>query len=339
MRTSILGNLPLSRVAPAEWAAQRPTYGDAKPELIESAVKRACARPSGNWFVLAPSREIRADRPFGAAVGRQELVAWRDGSRRIVVGPGACPHLGAPLAKSRIDCGALRCHWHGLALTGDGGPGWRPLPAYDDGVLTWVRLDELGGEEPLPEPVIAARPAPAASIAAVAELTGTCEPDDVIANRFDPWHGAWFHPYSFTRLTVVSTPREDMEGMRGEQDRFVVDVTFRVGRRVGVPVQAEFFSPEPRTLVMRIIGGEGAGSVVETHAVPSMPSIDGRPRTRVVEATIATSERTGFKAALRIAPALRVIMRRAAARLWRDDLAYAERRYALRSGHLEPERP
>jgi hypothetical protein len=336
MRTGVLGRLPLARVDPVEWAAQRPTYRDARPELIESATKRASARPSGNWFVLAASREIRTDRPFGASIGRQELVAWRDSSRRIVVGPGACPHLGAPLAKSRIDCGVLRCHWHGLALTGDGGPGWRPLPVHDDGVLTWVRLDGFGGEAPLPAPVIAARPDPAASVAAVAALTGTCEPDDVIANRFDPWHGAWFHPYSFTRLTVVSTPQADVEGMRAEQDRFVVDVTFRVGRRVGVPVQAEFFSPEPRTLVMRIIGGEGAGSVVETHAVPAMPSNDGRPRTRVVEATMATSDRTGFKAALRMAPALRVIMRRAAARLWRDDLAYAERRYALRSGNLEP---
>ena len=32
------------------------------------------------------------------------------------------------------------------------------------------------------------------------------------------------------------------------------------------------------------------------------------------------------------APLLRPLMRRAATRLWRDDLAYAERRYALRSG-------
>jgi hypothetical protein len=31
------------------------------------------------------------------------------------------------------------------------------------------------------------------------------------------------------------------------------------------------------------------------------------------------------------APAIRPLMRRTATRLWRDDLAYAERRYALRS--------
>ncbi|WP_435844405.1 DUF5914 domain-containing protein, partial [Streptomyces griseus] len=29
-----------------------------------------------------------------------------------------------------------------------------------------------------------------------------CEPQDVVANRLDPWHGAWFHPYSFVDLTA-----------------------------------------------------------------------------------------------------------------------------------------
>ena len=31
---------------------------------------------------------------------------------------------------------------------------------------------------------------------------GVCEPQDVIANRLDPWHGAWFHPYAFSHLVV-----------------------------------------------------------------------------------------------------------------------------------------
>ncbi|WP_233159767.1 DUF5914 domain-containing protein [Actinophytocola xanthii] len=298
--------------------------------MIEAAAKRAAARPSGNWFVLAASREIRSDRPFGTAVGPRELVAWRDASGALVVGSGICPHLGAPLAAGRVDCGTLRCRWHGLALDANGGPGWRPLPAHDDGVLAWVRLDDLGGEPPLPAPVLARRPAPDASVDAVATLTGVCEPDDVVANRLDPWHGAWFHPYSFTRLTVVSAPEASTD-LPDEQDRFVVDVTFRVGPRLGVPVRAEFFCPEPRTVVMRITDGEGRESVVETHATPRAPGVDGRARTAVVEATIATSDRPGFASARRLAPLLRPMMRRTAARLWRDDLAYAERRYALRA--------
>ncbi len=323
------GELPVQPLAPQAWTTQVPTYRDAKPALIEAAAKRAAARPSGNWYVLAASREIRADRPFGSAVGPRELVAWRDRDGRLVVGSGVCPHLGAPLALGRVDCGTLRCRWHGLALDGDGGPGWRPLPSHDDGVLAWVRLDDLGGEPPLPEPVVADRPDPAVSVAAVTTVTGVCEPDDVVANRLDPWHGAWFHPYSFTRLTVSSTPDTE-PGLTEPDDRFVVDLTFRVAPRFGVAVRAEFFCPEPRTVVMRIVDGEGTGSVVETHATPRAPGPDGRPRTSVVEATIATSARPGFGGAIRIAPLLRPLMRRAAARLWRDDLAYAERRYALR---------
>jgi hypothetical protein len=323
--------VPVRPLDPQAWTAQEPTFTSAKPAVIDAAAKRAAARPSGNWFVLAASRDIRADRPFGTSVGPRELVAWRDSGGDLVVGPGVCPHLGAPLALGRVDCGTLRCRWHGLPLDGGGGPGWRPLPSHDDGVLAWVRLDDLGGEPPLDAPVLGARPAPARSVEAVATLTGVCEPDDVVANRLDPWHGAWFHPYSFTRLTVVSAP-DAATGLPDEDDRFVVDVTFRVGPRLGVPVRAEFSCPEPRTVVMRITDGEGRDSVVETHATPRAPGRDGRPRTAVIEATIATSDRPGFAGAQRVAPLLRPLMRRAAARLWRDDLAYAERRYALRSG-------
>lgn len=325
-------DVPVRPLAPLGWTDQEPTYRAARPGLIEAAAKRAAARPSGNWFVLAASREIRPDRPFGTAVGPKELVAWRAEDGTLVVGSGICPHLGAPLAAGRVDCGTLRCRWHGLALDAEGGPGWRPLPAHDDGVLAWVRLDDLGGEPPLPEPVLGARPDPAASVEAVATLVGVCEPDDVIANRLDPWHGAWFHPYSFTRLSVASAPAETPD-LPDADDRFVVDVTFRVGPRLGVPVRAEFFCPEPRTVVMRITDGEGRGSVVETHATPRGRGLDGRPRTAVIEATVATSERPGFARATRLAPLLRPLMRRTAARLWRDDLAYAERRYALRAGH------
>ncbi|TWE29066.1 Rieske-like 2Fe-2S protein [Prauserella muralis] len=302
--------------------------GQARPAVIAAAARRARARPSGNWFAFAASRDVRADRPFGTHVAGRELVAWRDEHGGLVVGPGACPHLGAPLAEGRVACGQLLCRWHGLALRAGGTAEWRPLPAHDDGVLTWVRLDAEGGEEPTERPVLPARPGLGGAVAAVARLEGVCEPSDVVANRLDPWHGSWFHPYSFTRLTVVHAP--STTATDGD-DRFVVDVTFRVGPRLGVPVRAEFTCPERRTVVMRIVSGEGEGSVVETHATPLGPGRDGRPRTAVLEATIATSRRPGFTVARGLAPVVRAAMRRAATRLWRDDLAYAERRYALRA--------
>ena len=102
--------------------------------------------------------------------------------------------------------------------------------------------------------------------------------------------------------------------------------------RLGVPVVAEFTSPEPRTIVMRIVEGEGAGSVVETHATPLGPGPDGRPRTAVLEAVVAHSDRPGFARALRRGAADRTADAPCRHRLWRDDLVYAERRYRLRAG-------
>lgn len=320
---------PVRRIHRPRWTAQEPSYRAARPAVIEAALKRAEARPSGNWYVVTASRAVRGDRPYGATVAGIELVAWRDAAGSLTVGPGACPHLGAPLAQARLDCGELVCRWHGLRLGRDGGYGWEAFPSHDDGVLAWVRLDAVGGEQPSPEPFVPRRPGIADSVEAVATVTGVCDPSDVVANRLDPWHGAWFHPYSFTSLDVLDAPGE-VEVTEAD-DRFAVAVTFRLGGGLGVPVHAEFSCPEPRTVVMRIVDGEGAGSVVETHATPLRRGRDGRPRTAVIEAVLATSARRGFAAARVAAPALRPLMRGAAARLWRDDLAYAERRYALRT--------
>ncbi|MGH4013377.1 MAG: DUF5914 domain-containing protein [Pseudonocardiaceae bacterium] len=321
--------VPLRRLRPAPWVQQGPTWRQARPALIEAALTRAQARPSGNWFVLGASREIRRDRPFGRTVAGVEVVAWRTPDGALHAGPGECPHLGAPLCQASVHGGDLVCRWHGLALGARGGPGWAPFPAHDDGVLAWVRLDAVGGEHPLPSPVLHHRPDPASSLDVVFTAVGRCEPEDVIANRLDPWHGSWFHPYSFVGLQVVEEPGDDVAD--AASDRFVVDVAFRLTRRVGVPVRAAFLCPDPRTIVMHILAGEGAGSVVETHAVPLDRDDAGHPRTAVIEATIASSGRTGFAVARRGAPLVRPAMRWAAARLWRDDLAYAQRRYDLRT--------
>jgi len=308
------------------WAQQAPTYQQAEPALIDAALQRAHRRPTGNWYVFAASTDVRGDRPFGTRVAGLEIVAWRDETGGLHVGPATCPHLGADLATGTVECGGLICPWHGLRLSGGREFGWKPLPAHDDGVLVWVRLDGIGGEEPLDAPVLAARPA-GPRLAAVTRLEGACEPRDIIANRLDPWHGAWFHPYSFAQLEVLSAPPVDADD---DADIFTVAVTFHLGR-LGMPVITAFSVPEPRTVVMHIVEGEGVGSVVETHATPIGPGPDGRPHTAVIEAVIAASGRTGFQLSLLGAPLLRPLMKLGAARLWRDDLAYAERRYALRA--------
>lgn len=322
------------RRRPERWERQRPTWRDARPAVIDGALKRALARRSGNWYVLGAARDIGPRKPFGRAVAGVEVVAWRDATGRLVAGPGACPHLGAPLAEGAVHCGTLRCRWHGLALDGAAFAGWEPFPAHDDGVLAWVRLDAPGGERPLPRPVLPPRPGPAGTLVAVHTAVGACEPEDVVANRLDPWHGAWFHPYSFVDLDVVGAPTE--AGTEGP-DEFLVAVSFKVAGRAVVPVTARFTAPEPRTVVMHLVDGEGKGSVVETHATPLAPDDRGRPRTAVVEAVLATSDRPGFALARAAAPLVRPLMRAAAGRLWRDDLAYAERRWQLRHSGRYPD--
>jgi hypothetical protein len=316
---------PLTRLPALAWERQPPTWRAARPGIIEGALKRALDRQSGNWYALAASRRVRSRRPLGATVAGVEVVVWRGGDGRVLAGPGACPHLGAPLCQSAVVAGRLVCHWHGLSLGARGAPGWHPYPAYDDGVLVWVRLDEAGGGEPTQSPPLPVRPDRARTVEAVATQAGRCEAQDVLANRLDPWHGAWFHPYAFARLTVLEEPDED------NGDRFLVDVSYRTPGRTAIPVRAEFTAPGPRTVVMRIVDGEGATSTVETHATPLTPDGHPRPRTAVIEAVLASSGRPGFALAQRAAPLLRPLMRRAAARLWRDDIAYAERRWLLRS--------
>jgi hypothetical protein len=331
LRTRIAKASPFALLPRLRWSRQEPTFQAASAAVIAAALQRSQRRPSGNWYPIAASVDI-GRKPFGAKVAGAELVAWRGAAGELHVGPGACPHLGAELCTGRVDDGVLVCPWHGLRLTGRRELSWKPHPAHDDGVLAWVRLDATGGERPTELPVLPERPV-VPTISAVATLAGACEPADVIANRMDPWHGAWFHPYSFARLEVLSAPPVDLD-LPEELDRFLVAVTFRIGR-LGVPVIAEFTSPEPRTIVMRILEGEGSGSVVETHATPLGPGSDGRPRTAVIEAVIAHSDRPGFARALRATSLITPFMRRTAARLWRDDLAYAERVFALRSASHE----
>ncbi|HWM40080.1 MAG TPA: DUF5914 domain-containing protein [Streptomyces sp.] len=325
MKRPYSGRSPLRLLPAPAWEQQAPTWQAARPSLIADALKRAAGRPSGNWYVIGASRDVPSGRPVGRTAAGVELVVWRSTGGALRAAPGACPHLGAPLREGALCGGRLICRWHGLALGEDGMGDWQLFPAHDDGVLAWVRLDAAGGEEPTPQPVVPPRPAAARTLDAVITQVGDCEAEDVIANRLDPWHGSWFHPYAFTRLTVVEEPGPH------NGDRFLVDVAYRLTARTGVPVRAAFSAPEPRTVVMHILEGEGASSVVETHATPLTPPGHPRPRTAVTEAVLATSRRPGFTLARRVAPLLRPFMRRSAARLWRDDLAYAERRGQLRS--------
>ena len=200
-----------------------------------------------------------------------DLVARGDEAGALRAAPGACPHMGASLACARVRGDNLVCPWHGLEL-GDGAHGrWRPLTAHDDGVLAWVRLARAGDETAAPNLLPILAPRPTTALSGVIRMEANCDPGDILANRLDPWHGAHYHPHSFARLKVLEE-RDDL---------LLVRVAYRVFGPLAVEVDATFHCPDPRTIVMTIVGGEGTGSVVETHATPIGPG-----RTAVIEATL-----------------------------------------------------
>ena len=319
--SAVRARIPITRVPQPPANRMTPTWRQARPARIAASLRVSQEQNSGGWFVAGASADVGSARSITRTIDGREVVLWRNASNELVAGPGACPHLGALLDKCPVVGDTLYCRWHGRELHEDGDATWRPFRAWDDGVLLWVGLP-VAGETPIARPSLPPRPPLASSVSAVMTAPGVCEPQDVIANRLDPWHGAWFHPYSFSHLIVDDDASDEAD--------LVVDVTFRLSRTWGVPVRAVFSCPDARTIVMRIIDGEGAGSVVETHATPLGIGADGKPRTMVTEATIAYSPRAGFNVARQLAPLLRPAIRRTARRLWVDDLIYAERRYALR---------
>ena len=285
-----------------DWVAAR------EPEIAR-ALAHARTKPTGGWHALDASWRV-GSRPQRFEVAGRMLVAWRDHGE-LRVAPEACPHMGASLAEARCTAGELVCPWHGLRLGREPHGAWRPLPAHDDGVLAWVRLEGEG--EPTTRPITPTRPD--AYLAGVIRVEARCEPEDVIANRLDPWHGAHFHPYSFGALEVLSQ----------SEDALSVRVEKRILGPVRVEVDATFACPDARTIAMTIDAGEGAGSVVETHATPLGPG-----RTAIVEATFAASPRPGFRVVRKLERLVRPFVERSARRLWADDAAYAERLYELR---------
>lgn len=313
---------PLIRVPPEPRDRLDGTWRQARPGRIRRSFEASQQRDPGGWHVVGGSTDLAVDRSLVRTVCGREVVLWRSLDGRVAAGPGACPHLGALLDGCEVMHGKVYCRWHGLALGEQGRRDWQPYAAHDDGVLLWVRLD-TPGESLSARPVLPARPPLAESITTVITVRGRCEPQDVVANRLDPWHGTWYHPYAFSHLAVDNDASDD--------DRLTVDVTFRVSRQWGVPVRAEFTCPDARTIVMTIVEGEGSGSVVETHATSLGVDGGGIPWTVMTEATIAYSPRKGFGVARAMAGLVRPMVARTAARLWVDDMAYAERRWLLRS--------
>lgn len=301
------------RLPPAESISDLPDWKQAQPAWIDRALDRALSKPSGGWFVVDGVRAIGTG-PYRYRIDGRDYVVWRTGDG-IAVAPDSCPHMGARMSDGFVRGGCVVCPWHGLELGVEGLGKWKPLETFDDGVLLWVRPPSDGGDV-TERPIVP--PRPDRYFDAVMRLEAKCDPRDVVANRLDPWHGAHFHPHSFTDLRVIEKVEESI----------TVRVVYRITKRIGMEVDAVFDCPDPRSIVMTIIRGEGVGSVVETHATPIDPG-----HSAVVEATLATSDRPQFHTFMNTFSRLvRPVIEKRALRLWVEDGAYAERRYEIRTG-------
>lgn len=279
---------------------------------IERMLDAARNQPEDGWHAVLRSKALRPGYTARVSLEGRAYVAWRghDGEAPTLA-PASCPHMGANLVDGWVDtAGALRCPWHGLALSCEGRGAWQVLTSYDDGQLIWARP---GAGTPRP---LCLSQRPSTAVTAVVQHEAQCEAEDILANRLDPWHGAHFHPHTFKGLEVLSE----------QGSTLTVRVSFRLAGALSTEVEACFSCPTPRCITMRILSGEGRGSLVETHATALGPG-----RTQVLELSMACSDRPNFS---RLAPVLRPLLvpwlKRRAARLWTEDCAYAEARYRLR---------
>jgi len=319
-----LGILPFGRaLPPAPVLDTRPDWEQADVHWIRRALARSQQLPGGGWYVLDDARSFGAE-PRRMQVLGLPLVVYRSGTQ-LVAARDVCPHMGAALSEGYVCNGKLICPWHGLALGPERSGGFRPLRTYDDGQLAWLQLSTAQVAGAVTTAELSERPylpeRPAHGLSAVIRREARCEPRDVVQNRLDPWHGAHYHPHSFGRLRVIE------QGV----DAITVRVAYKVAGPLAMEVDARFHCPDPRSIVMTIVRGDGLGSVVETHATPLAEG-----RTAIVELTLASSDRPGFGLVERAAPVLRPLMRWAAARLWEEDARYAERLYELRQSARAP---
>lgn len=75
---------------------------------------------NNTWYVAAWSHEITSDALLARTLIGKPTVFWRDAAGAVVAVPDRCPHRGAPLSKGRLEEGALRCMYHGMAFNSEG---------------------------------------------------------------------------------------------------------------------------------------------------------------------------------------------------------------------------
>ncbi len=258
LRANVAKSWPFTTLPALDWSAQTPTYRGRRSggDRRGAARARSAARAeTGSPFAASSQITTKA---YGFDGGRRADRGVARGRRRPAGGPAGVPASGRGPGDR---AGGVRHAGLPVARSAAGGPSARRVEAVPGlrrrcAVLGSARRRRRRGAHRRPDRARAARASP--QMAARRPARGDLRARDIVANRLDPWHGAWFHPYSFTQLEVLSAPPADDEPARRRWTASSSTSRSGIGK-LGVPVIAEFTTPGPRTVVMRIVEGEGRG--------------------------------------------------------------------------------
>jgi phenylpropionate dioxygenase-like ring-hydroxylating dioxygenase large terminal subunit len=114
------------------------------------------------WYAVGPA-SIPRGRVTRAAIGKREIVLYRDSSDTLRAADRACPHLGADLGLASVTDRGLQCAFHGWCWDAEGrcvsgggavtGTRLRTYHVRERWGLAWVWAgDRPAYDLPLPEP-------------------------------------------------------------------------------------------------------------------------------------------------------------------------------------------
>jgi 5,5'-dehydrodivanillate O-demethylase oxygenase subunit len=156
------------------------------------------------WYPVATSTEIGRF-PLRRRLLGQEIVVYRDADGTYGSLDPACPHRGASLEFAALECGGIRCAYHGWKFDETGQcleqPAEPPTSRHKDGIRARAYpTQELGG---LVWVYLGPHPAPLlprydlfvweGALREIGQVTIPCNFVQIMENSVDPYHVEWLH--------------------------------------------------------------------------------------------------------------------------------------------------
>lgn len=84
------------------------------------------------WYVALEAKDVTNEEPVGVKIAGESVVLYRDTGGKVVAMADMCPHRLAPLSLGRIEGDDIRCMYHGIRFSAEGGclevPGQDQIP-------------------------------------------------------------------------------------------------------------------------------------------------------------------------------------------------------------------